>query len=84
MNISYFLSFIALFLFISPGSSCKKNTDCMKTCYKGQDLCYMQHTFPGESDEGFCDGGTFFKSGRCKKKKSLNEKSCKNDNNFVG
>lgn len=82
MKISYFLSFIALFLFISPGSSCKKNTDCMKTCYKGQDLCYMQHTFPGESDEGFCDGGTFFKSGRCKKKKSLNEKSCKNDNNF--
>jgi hypothetical protein len=48
----------------------------------GQDLCYMQHTFPGESDEGFCDGGSFFKSGNCKKKKSLNENNCDNDNNF--
>jgi hypothetical protein len=62
--------------------SCKKNTDCMKTCYMGQDLCYMQHTFPDESDEGFCDGGSFLKSGKCKKKKSLDQQQCKNDNNF--
>jgi hypothetical protein len=62
--------------------ACKKNTDCMERCYMGQDLCYMQHTFPGESDEGFCDGGSFFKSGTCKNKKSLDQSNCDNDNNF--
>ena len=55
----------------------------MKRCYMGQDLCYMQHTFPGESDEGFCDGGSFFKkSGTCKNKKSLDQSNCGNINNF--
>lgn len=76
-------NFIAILFFVfNFTNGCKKNTDCMKRCYKGQDLCYMQHTFPGESDEGFCDGGGVFKSGKCKNKKSYNQKNCDNDNNF--
>ena len=62
--------------------ACKKNTDCQNTCYMGQDLCYMKHTFPGEEDEGFCNGGNVFSSGSCLKKKSLGETNCDNDNNF--
>lgn len=79
MNI--FIVFI-IFIFSPSVFCCKKNTDCQNTCYMGQDLCYMKHTFPGEEDEGFCDGGNVFSSGSCLKKKSLGENSCDNDNNF--
>ena len=69
-------------LWIYSTNACNKNTDCMKTCYMGQDLCYMQHTFPGEADEGFCQGGSFFSDGNCVKKKSLGKTQCDTDNNF--
>ena len=73
-----------LFIFlgsVSGTKSCKSNTDCSETCYLGQDLCYMAHTFPGESDEGFCMGGTVFSSGTCEKKRSIGESCVDNDNN---
>jgi len=78
-SINYLLISISLLHVIK---ACNKNTDCMKTCYMGQDLCYMQHTFPGEADEGFCKGGSFFSDGNCVKKKSLNKIQCETDNNF--
>ena len=65
----------------TSSDSCRANTDCSYTCYMGQDLCYMEHTFPGESGEGYCMGGTVFSRGTCEKKRSLGESCVDHDNN---
>ena len=62
---------------------CRSNTDCSYTCYMGQDLCYMEHTFPGETGEGYCMGGTVVSRGTCEKKRSLGESCVDHDNNHI-
>ena len=66
---------------LSVVHGCRSNTDCTNTCYMGQDLCYMEHTFPGETGEGYCMGGTVFSKGNCEKKRSLDESCVDHDNN---
>ena len=75
------LNFICLVAVTASSDSCRANTDCSYTCYMGQDLCYMEHTFPGESGEGYCMGGTVFSRGTCEKKRSLGESCVDHDNN---
>ena len=58
-----------------------KNTDCMKRCYMGQDLCYMYIHFRWIRWR-ILWWRIFFKSGTCKNKKSLDQSNCGNDNNF--
>ena len=81
INIRMAFWFILSLSSVYASQKCKANTDCSYTCYMGQDLCYMEHTFPGESDEGFCMGGTVFSDGTCEKKRSLGESCVDHDNN---
>ena len=81
INIRMTFWFILSLSSVYASQKCKANTDCSYTCYMGQDLCYMEHTFPGESDEGFCMGGTVFSDGTCEKKRSLGESCVDHDNN---
>ena len=80
MTLWFILNLIS-FSSVYASQKCKANTDCSYTCYMGQDLCYMEHTFPGESDEGFCMGGSVFSDGTCEKKRSLGESCVDHDNN---
>ena len=66
---------------LSVVHGCRSNTDCSYTCYMGQDLCYMEHNFPGETGEGYCMGGTVVSRGTCEKKRSLGESCVDHDNN---